>query len=163
MKGMNLEPFVSICQRDEKRPLCMEDWLQPVSLICNVLYTLLGCVFFIPLENFHLFGDVTLISERLQISTYARHSWLLCNEGSLVSHIYCDTGHPIIMVISEDQGHSHLLSSVWQWSCHYLFKQLWTVAAGIRTPLLACQANALTDCAFAAAHTRRNRSLPKWS
>ena len=38
-----------------------------------------------------------------------------------------------IMVISEDPWHSHLLPSVWKWSCHYLFLRLLSVA-GIRTP-----------------------------
>ena len=36
----------------------------------------------------------------------------LSSEGSLVCTIYCDTGHPFIMAISEDSGHSHLLLSV---------------------------------------------------
>ena len=44
--------------------------------------------------------------------------------------------HPLIMVISEDPWHSHLLPSVWQWSCHYLFLRRRSVAARIRTPNL---------------------------
>ena len=55
--------------------------------------------------------------------TFARHSWPLSNEGSLTCHTCCDTGIPFIMVISEDPWHLHLLPSVWQASCHYLF--LW--------------------------------------
>ena len=51
---------------------------------------------------FHLYGDVTFASEGLQILTFARHSWPLSSEGSLACHTYCDTGHPFIMVISED-------------------------------------------------------------
>ena len=47
---------------------------------------------------------------------------------------YCDTGHTCIMAISEDPWHLHLLPSVQQWSCHYLFLRLTYVAAGIRTP-----------------------------
>ena len=42
-------------------------------------------------------------------------------------------GHPFIMVISEDPWHSHLLLSFWQWSCHYLFLRLRSVATGDRT------------------------------
>ena len=39
-------------------------------------------------------------------------SWnFLSNEGSLACHTYCDTGHPFIMVISEDLWHSHLFPS----------------------------------------------------
>ena len=30
------------------------------------------------------------------------HSWPLSSEGSLACHTYCDTGHPFILVISED-------------------------------------------------------------
>ena len=39
----------------------------------------------------------------------------------VVRVLKCDTGHLFIMVISEDPWHSHLMPSVWQWSCHYLF------------------------------------------
>ena len=38
------------------------------------------------------------------------------------------------MVIFEDMWHSHLLQSIYQWSCHYLFLRHKSVAAGIRTP-----------------------------
>ena len=60
--------------------------------------------FIVPLENriFHPYGDVTITGERLQILTYARHSWPLSSEGSLACHTYYDTERPFIMVISED-------------------------------------------------------------
>ena len=45
-------------------------------------------------------------------------------------------GHPFMMVIFEDPLHSHLLPSVWQWSWHYLFLRLRSVAAEIRAPNL---------------------------
>ena len=57
----------------------------------------------------------------------------LSSRGCLACHTYCDTGHPFIMVISEDPWHSHLLPSGWQWSCHYLFLQLWSATAEIWT------------------------------
>ena len=82
---------------------------------------------------FHSHGDVIITSEGLHILTYARHLWPFSSEGSLAYHTYCDTGHPFIMVISEDPWHSHLLPSVWQRSYHYLFLRLRSVAAGIRT------------------------------
>ena len=44
--------------------------------------------------------------------------------GFFSVHIYCDTEHPFIMVISKDPWHSHLLSSMWQWSCHLQGKDL---------------------------------------
>ena len=62
-----------------------------------------------------------IAGEGLQILTYTRHSWPLSILGSLACHAYCDTGHPFIMVISEDPWHSHLLPSVKQWKFHYLF------------------------------------------
>ena len=34
---------------------------------------------------------------------YARHLWPLSSEDSLPCHIYCDTGHPLIMVIIGNQ------------------------------------------------------------
>ena len=44
---------------------------------------------------------------------------------------------PFKMVICEDPWHSHLLPSVWQWNCYYLFLRLRSVAAGFRTLNLA--------------------------
>ena len=54
---------------------------------------------------FQTFADVTIVGEGLQILTYARHLWPLSSEDSLACHIYCDTGLPFIMVISEDPWH----------------------------------------------------------
>ena len=51
---------------------------------------------------FHSYGDVNITGEGLQILTNALHSWQLSSERSLACHTYCDTGHPFIMVISED-------------------------------------------------------------
>ena len=84
---------------------------------------------------FHSNGDVNIAGEGLQILTYARHSWPLSSEGSLTCHTYCDTGLPLIMVISEDPLHSHLLPSVWQWSCHYLLLRLRSVATADRNTI----------------------------
>ena len=97
-------------------------------------------------EFFHSYGDVTIAGEGLQILTYARHLCPLNIEGSLTCHTHCDTGLPfIIMVISEDPCHSHLLPSVWQWSYYYLFLRLRYVATGDRTPISRiCEANALS-------------------
>ena len=65
----------------------------------------------------------------LQVLTHTRHSCPLSSEDSLVCHTYWVTGHPFIMVISEDNypkdpWHSNLLPSVWQWSCNYLLNDL---------------------------------------
>ena len=59
----------------------------------------------------HSYGNVNIGGERLQILTFGRHPWSLNTEGSLACHTYCDTGHPFIMIISEDPWHSHLLPS----------------------------------------------------
>ena len=40
---------------------------------------------------FHLFGDVTIAGEWLQMLTYARHLRPLSSEGSLACHAFCDT------------------------------------------------------------------------
>ena len=68
-------------------------------------------------------SDVTITGEGLQILTFTRHVCPSSSEGSLACHIYCETGHPFIMVISEP-WHSHLLPSIWQLSCPYLFLNL---------------------------------------
>ena len=53
----------------------------------------------------------------------------------------------LMVIISENPWHSHLLPSVWQWSCYFLFLRLTSVATGDRTPIEprspACEANAL--------------------
>ena len=51
---------------------------------------------------FHSFGDVTITDERLQILTNARQLWPLSSECSLACHTYYDTGHPFMMVISDN-------------------------------------------------------------
>ena len=61
--------------------------------------------FFVPFEYFLIIWrrhQFTSTGEGLQIFTYTRHLWPLSKEGSLAFHTYCDTGHPFIMVISED-------------------------------------------------------------
>ena len=75
----------------------------PLNLIYFDKILLYVCLeFIVPLENFHSYGDVTIAGERLQILSYARHSWPLSSEGYLTCHTYCDTGLHFIMVISED-------------------------------------------------------------
>ena len=59
---------------------------------------------------YHLYGDITITGEGLQILTYTRHSWPLNSEGSLTCHAYCDTGHHVISTFSSSSG-SHILSS----------------------------------------------------
>ena len=51
---------------------------------------------------FHLYGDVTLAGEGLQILTLARGSRPLSSVGSLACNTHCHTRHPFIMVISKD-------------------------------------------------------------
>ena len=84
-------------------------------------------------RNLHSYGDIN----GLQSLTYSRHLWPLSNESPFGCKTYCDTGHPFIMVISEDPWHSHLLQGVQQWDFHYtyLLLRLRSVAGGIRTPV----------------------------
>ena len=50
-----------------------------------------------------------MTGEELQILTYAQHLWPLSSEGSLACHIYCDTEHQFIMVISCDTEHPFIM------------------------------------------------------
>ena len=128
---------------------------------------------------FHSYEEVTIAGEGLQILTYPRHSWPLSSEGPLICHTHCDTGLPFIMVISEDQWHSHLLLSIWQWSCHYLFLRLRSVATGDQTPIprtrgerstsmpprwwlfqVACSQRQLNVLILWVGHTRQSRHVP---
>ena len=112
-------------------------WLSDMIWGCICFYFSFLCLeFFVLIEHFYSFGDVTMTYGGPQMLTYARHVWLLSSKGSLAWHTYCDTGLPFKMVISEDPWHSHVLISVWQWSCHYMYQffRLRSVAAEIRTP-----------------------------
>ena len=80
------------------------------------------------------YGYVTIAGEGLQILTCAWHAWQWSSEGSLVCHNYCDTGHPFIMVISEDPWYSHPSLSVKQWSCHCLFDDFGVSRLGFEHP-----------------------------
>ena len=80
-----------------------------------IFHYLFVCGFSSNSRIFHLYGDVTIASEELQILTFGRHSWPLNSDSSLACHTYCH----FIIVISEHPWHSHLTPSVWQWSCYY--------------------------------------------
>ena len=77
-------------------------------------------------------------------------SALMAIEHSIACHTFCNTWHRFIMVISEDPWHSHLMLSIWKWSCHYLFSRLVCRGWDSNTHLFACEANALTHCTTAA-------------
>ena len=95
----------------------------------TISYCLFVCLY-VPLKNFSLIWrshhngwratNFDLKSALMAIEQWARHT-------------YCDTVHPFIMVVSEDPWVSHLLPSIWQRGCHYLFLRLISVAAEIRT------------------------------
>ena len=106
---------------------------------------------------FHSYGDITTMAaaitgEGLQILTnYARHLWPLSSEGSLACHIYCDTGHPFIMVIVRGPLTLTLIAEglTVKLSLPVLTSQVchgWDSS----TQPSACGANALTHCATAA-------------
>ena len=78
----------------------------PVIFTSNLIWFLLWS-FSSHSKIFALTEDVTITSEGLKIFTFARHSWPLSSGGSLACHTFCDTGHPFIMVISEDPWHTH--------------------------------------------------------
>ena len=79
--------------------------------------------------------------------------WPLSSEGSLVCHTHCDTGHLFIMVISEDQWHSHPLLRVYCWAVELSLPVFMTkVCCGwdSNTQPAAFGANALTHSTTAA-------------
>ena len=91
--------------------------------------------FFVPLGNFSFIWRRYVC--RWRAANFDQCSALMAIEQwGFFSHAYCDTDHPFIMVISEDPWHSHVLLSVWQWNCHYLFLRHISIATGIRTPNL---------------------------
>ena len=59
------------------------------NLLSNLLF-LFVCGFSSHSRIFHLYGDVTITGEGVQILTHTQHSWPLSSEGSLACHTYCD-------------------------------------------------------------------------
>ena len=82
---------------------------------------------------FRLTRELFTRTETSPLPVNTRHSWSLSSEGSLPCHTYTDTGHPFIMVISTYPCHLHLFPRVKQWSYHYLFLRLRSVAAGFHS------------------------------
>ena len=105
-------------------PLCKWPWelIRNKILWCAILvvFCFVCLEFFVPLENFSLiwrrhhyrWRSAKFDQCSALMIWYDMHSWPLSSEGSLACHTYWDTGHPFIMVISEDPWHSHLLPSV---------------------------------------------------
>ena len=93
----------------------------------------------------HSNGNVTITGEGLKfwpiLCTHDHWEWMFFSVPQLLWYGLC-----VLMVISEDPWYSHLLPSVRQWSSHYLFLRLRSVAAEIRTPNLSHA----TDCTTAA-------------
>ena len=79
------------------------------------------------------------------------HLQPLSSEGSLACHTHCYTGHMFIMVIPENPWNSHLLPSVWQWRCYYLFYGLWLSRLGFYHPTYRVRGERSNRCATAAA------------
>ena len=97
----------------------------------------------------HSDGDVTFNGDGIDIwpilGTHAHLAWGLFSMQHLLWY-----RTSLIMVISEYTWHSHLVPSVWQWSCHYLFYDLVCSGLDTNTQPSACEVNALTDCITAA-------------
>ena len=117
--------------------------IQNSCFLFNILFVFV-CLFVQSLSsNPRIFLIIT--GEGLLILIYARHSRQLISAGSLACHTSCDTGHPFIMVISEDPRHLRLFAerSVVElslpvfatWVCH---------GRDSNTQPSACGANVLT-------------------
>ena len=77
--------------------------------------------FYVPLERFSLIWRHhhcrwMAANFDLYKTLMAIEQWGFLSVPHLLWH-----GHPFKIVIFEDLWHLHLLPSVWQWSCHYLF------------------------------------------
>ena len=107
------------------------------KVLCHYLsyFALIRLFLFVCLEFFVTLENVSLIWRRHHYRWRAANFdlcsvWPLSSKGSLACDTFCDTGHSFIMVILEDPWHSHLLPSVWKWSCHYMFSDLGLLRLG---------------------------------
>ena len=105
------------------------------DIVDKAMFCLFVCLFgfIVLLENFSLIWRRPLAGEGL-LFTYARHSWPFSSEGFLACHTYCDTGHPSIIVISEDPWHSHVLPRVGSRAVTTCFYDLGLSRLGFKHP-----------------------------
>ena len=78
-------------------------WYRQTGLVIrytHVIVYLFGI--FCPTREFFTHLETSSLPVKGCFFTYARHLWTLSSEGSLACHTYCDTGHPFILVLSED-------------------------------------------------------------
>ena len=66
------------------------------TVFCHIMMFLLFVLYYDMLHVYAVFASHSRIFHS------PRHSWQLSSEGSLACHIYYDTGHPFIVVISGD-------------------------------------------------------------
>ena len=78
----------------------------------------------------------------IQIMTNTRLSWPSSSEGSYACHTYCDTVHPIIVVISEEPygTHTQMLPSVGSGTVTTCFYDLDLLRLGFERPTFCMQA-----------------------
>ena len=81
----------------------------------NMICLFLSLEFFVPFKNFLLISRRHVCQWRAAHFDLCSVLWPFSPENSLAYHTYCDTGHPFIMIITEDKWHSHLMPSVQQW------------------------------------------------
>ena len=63
--------------------------LSDLNVDLSVVVCLFVCLGFSSHSRiFHSYGDVTFAGEGLQTLTYARHSWPLSSEGSLLKNVF---------------------------------------------------------------------------
>ena len=104
--------------------------------LCLFGFFFLVCLFGVLRPTWEFFTHIEtppVLVKGFKFLTYSQHLWPLSSDSSLTCYIYYDTGHLFIIIISEDPWHSHLLPNFWQWNCHFLFLQLRSVEAKIRT------------------------------
>ena len=110
--------------------------LQNTKNHSHFLYKGCFCMFGVPLEVFTHLETSLLMTLSFKFwpifSTHGQYE----SKGSLACHIYCDKGTSVYMVIYP--WHSHLLPSVWLYSCayNYLFNDLGLSRSRFKQPTL---------------------------
>ena len=100
------------------------------------IYLFIYLEFIVPLENF------SLIWRRHHCRWRAAHFDLSSALMAIEQWGFFNVPHPLRHQSTVYDGHlrgpvtlTPLMPSVWQWSCHYLFSRLRSVATGDRTPI----------------------------
>ena len=119
----------------------------------QIKYTYVCISFFVPVENFHSYGDVTITGKGRNSLSILGTRWPLSSKSSLACYIYSDMGHPFIWSSLRTRD-THICCRALKLAVELPLLVTTTYVCRGRdsnTQRFGCYANALSNCLIAAA------------